>query len=187
LVFIFGLWFLLFGLQKSLQTLSKSTIIISCMTFENYTLIGLIAIFGLLVFWIIRLEIKLGRLLAGKSGNLDDSVVFLKNKIGQLEKFRGNTEIHLDTLDKKARQAICGVETVRFNPYKGTGVGGNQSFATAFVNSEGNGVVISTLYAREHNSIFGKPIKKTASAYEMTLEEKEALDKAHESATEIKI
>ena len=157
------------------------------MTTETYTLIGIIAIFGLLVFWIIRLEIKLYRLLAGKSGNLEDSVIFLKNNIGKLEKFRSDTETHLNTLDKKARQAICGVETVRFNPYKGTGIGGNQSFATAFVNSEGDGVVISTLYAREHNSIFGKPIKKTSSTYEMTMEEKEALDKAHEAATEIKI
>ncbi|MFZ2038652.1 MAG: DUF4446 family protein [Minisyncoccia bacterium] len=157
------------------------------MTIETYTLLGIIAIFALLMFWIIRLEIKLHRLLAGKSGNMEDSIVYLKNKIGQLEKFRVNTEVHLDTLDKKARQAICGVETIRFNPYKGVGVGGNQSFATAFVNSEGDGVVISTLYSRDHNSIFGKPIKKTSSSYEMTMEEKEALDKAHSVATEIKI
>ena len=156
------------------------------MTLDIYILSGLILLFGLLVFWVVRLEIKLSRLLVGKSKNLDESLELLRNKISVLEKFGANTESHLKFLDKKASHAISGVETIRFNPYKGVGVGGNQSFATALVNENGDGVVISTLYSRENTSIFSKPIKKTASIYEMTVEEKEALDKAHESAKNVK-
>jgi len=74
------------------------------------------------------------------------------------------------------------VETIRFNPFKGNGSGGNQSFSTAFVNEEGDGVVISSLYSREHISVFAKPIKKMSSEYEMTKEEKDSLEKASENS-----
>ena len=76
---------------------------------------------------------------------------------------------------------MTGVETVRFNPFKGDGSGGNQSFSTAFVNEEGDGVVISSLYSRERVSVFAKPVKKMSSEYEMTAEEKESLQKAKEA------
>jgi Protein of unknown function (DUF4446) len=156
------------------------------MTLEIYILSGLILLFSLLVFWIIRLEVKLSRLLSGKSKTLDESIGDIQKNISSLENFQSETESRLKILDKKALRAISGIETIRFNPYKGVGVGGNQSFATALVNENGDGVVISTLYSRENTSIFSKPIKKSASVYEMTTEEKEALDKAYESTKTIK-
>ncbi|MEI6420001.1 MAG: DUF4446 family protein [bacterium] len=156
------------------------------MTLEIYILSGLIFLFSLLVFWIIRLEVKLSRLLSGKSKTLDESIGDIQKNISSLEDFQTNTESRLKILDKKALRAISGIETIRFNPYKGVGVGGNQSFVTALVNENGDGVVISTLYSREHTSIFSKPIKKNSSSYEMTAEEKDALDKAYESTKTIK-
>ncbi len=82
------------------------------------------------------------------------------------------------TIDKKLSRTVSGNETVRFNPFQGAGLGGNQSFATALINAEGDGVVISSLYSRDRVSIFSKPIKKFSSEYELTAEEKEALQKA---------
>ncbi|MDE2188580.1 MAG: DUF4446 family protein, partial [Patescibacteria group bacterium] len=37
---------------------------------------------------------------------------------------------------------------------------------------------ISSLYSRDHVSVFGKPIKKHASEYELSEEEKEAIKEA---------
>ena len=152
------------------------------MTTEIYILTVLVLIFLTLGFWIIRLENKLRKLLAGKSSTLDDSFSLLQNKIASLEKFRANTIDHLIILDKKSQHAISGVETIRFNPFKGAGEGGNQSFATAIVNEHGNGVIISSLYSRDHTSVFSKPVHNMKSPFEMTAEEKEALQKAQESA-----
>jgi ElaB/YqjD/DUF883 family membrane-anchored ribosome-binding protein len=156
------------------------------MTLEIYILATVALIFILLVIWIVRLEIKLHKLLCGKGCTLDDSIDTLKSKINQLEKFKAETDDHLDLLDRKSRQAISGIETVRFNPFRGVGEGGNQSFATAIVNENGDGVVISSLYSRDHTSIFSKPIKKSSSPFEMTAEEKEALNKAEESSASVK-
>jgi hypothetical protein len=46
------------------------------------------------------------------------------------------------------------------------------------LNEEGDGLVMSSLYSRERMSIFAKPIKAGKSTYELTAEEKEALEKA---------
>ena len=59
---------------------------------------------------------------------------------------------------------------MRFNPFKD--VGGNQSFAIAIVNEDGDGIVLSSLYSRERMSVFAKQIKKGISEVELTEEEK---------------
>ena len=70
---------------------------------------------------------------------------------------------------------------VRFNPFSGDGSGGNQSFAAAFLDEKGSGVVLSSLYARDRVGLYAKPIEKGASSFELTKEEKEALERAQES------
>jgi hypothetical protein len=74
------------------------------------------------------------------------------------------------------RKSIRGLETIRFNPFPDQG--SNQSFAISFQNEDGDGVVISSLYARERMSVFAKPIKKGSSTYELTDEEREVINKS---------
>jgi hypothetical protein len=46
------------------------------------------------------------------------------------------------------------------------------------MNDENDGVIMSSLYARDRMSIFAKPIKSGKSEFELTAEEKEVLEKA---------
>jgi hypothetical protein len=151
------------------------------MTFETYIIIGAGAIILLLLIWIIRLEIMLKKLLGSKNGSLDDAISSLRKDSETFKKHAEKTVSTLEVVDKKLRKTVSGNETVRFNPFKGTGSGSNQSFATALLNSEGDGVVISSIYSRDHLSVFSKPIKNLSSEYELTAEEKTALQKAKES------
>ncbi len=151
------------------------------MTFETYIIVGVGTIILLLLISIIRLEVKLRKLLGSKSGTLDESISVLRKDTELLKKHAEKTMEELEIVDKKLRKTISGNETVRFNPFKGNGSGSNQSFATALINSEGNGVVISSLYSRDHLSVFSKPIKNLVSEYELSAEEKSALQKAKES------
>ena len=48
----------------------------------------------------------------------------------------------------------------------------------ALMNDESNGVVISSLYARDRMSIFAKPITGGKSEFELSSEEKDVLAKA---------
>jgi hypothetical protein len=85
----------------------------------------------------------------------------------------------LDTAEHKMTQAVRTVETVRFNPFPDQG--SNQSFATALLDETGSGVILSSLYARERVSIFAKPVQGFASTYELTTEEKEAIQKTKQN------
>ena len=151
------------------------------LTINDYILIGAVAIALISLFWAIRLEIKLRKILGEKGKNLDESISFLRKDVDHLKHFANKSLDNFSVISQKLRKTVSGLETVRFNPFKGNGSGGNQSFATAFVNEDGDGVVISSLYSSNHVSVFSKPIKNMISEYELTIEEKTALQKAKES------
>ncbi len=100
----------------------------------------------------------------------------MNSAVTGLESFKKELETYLTTVESRLKKSVQGIHTVRFNPFKGsTGSGGNQSFATAFLNELGDGVVVSSLYAREHVSIFAKPIVRGKSEFELSEEEAEAV------------
>ena len=152
------------------------------MTFEIYAFGALALVIVILFIWVIWLQNKLGKLLVGKTKNLDDSMAQITSELAGLKKFQGSAENTFKNHDARLKKTVSGVATVRFNPFKGDGSGGNQSFATALLNEEKNGVIISSMYGRDHISVFSKPIKNLLSEQgELTAEEKDALNKANDS------
>ncbi len=129
------------------------------------------------IIWILIIEIRLKRIFAGtKAKNLEEMIVLIGKKINKIEEFQSNIDSHLSTIDIRLNKSVRNIETLRFNPF--IDAGGNQSFAIALVNDEGNGVIISSLYARDRMSIFAKPITKGKSEFELSNEEKDVLYKA---------
>ena len=112
------------------------------------------------------------------SKNIADSLTNIAGGMKDLQAFRKDMEEYLTSVEKRLKKSVQSVHTVRFNPFLGTGGGGNQSFATAFLNEAGDGVVMSSLYSREHVSVYSKPVKKFGSDHELSTEEKEAVEKA---------
>lgn len=138
----------------------------------------------ILIIWIWKLERRLKKLLGSGSMNIENSLIENHKKIKDLEIFRHNAENHLNNLEKRIKRSVRAIKTIRFNPFKGTGDGGNQSFSSAFIDEEGSGVVVTGLYHRERISIFAKPVKGFNSEFELSEEERLAIDGAH---SEIKI
>lgn len=104
--------------------------------------------------------------------NLKEVVEHLKD----LEKHFESLSQEFKELKKKTDFAVQKVGIVRFNPF--SEIGGDQSFSIALLDGSDNGVVITSLYTREGNRIYGKPIKAGQSEYILTAEEKEAIEKA---------
>lgn len=110
--------------------------------------------------------------------NLGASLIDTKNNIGDLKKFEKEITEYLKDIEKRVSRSVQSVETVRFTPFGGGSAGGNQSFSTSFVNEAGDGIVVSGLYySRDRVSIFTKPIKGFVSEFDLTDEEKEALER----------
>jgi hypothetical protein len=129
------------------------------------------------VVWSITTEKRLKRFFLGKKAkDLEDTIILLEDEISKLKVARETIEKDITVINAKLRKSIRGLETIRFNPFPDQG--SNQSFAIGMLNEDGDGVVISSLYSRERMSIFAKPVQNKKSTYELTAEEKEALEKA---------
>ena len=145
----------------------------------NIVILILIALVFVLALQVLRLEIKMRKFVRGKNGkSLEDTIVRITGTLNTFGKQQNAVHKYLEDVEHRLQRSVQGIHTIRFNPFKGTGGGGNQSFATAIIDEKGNGVIISSLYSRDHVSVFAKPVIKHKSEHELTAEEKEALSKA---------
>lgn len=149
----------------------------SLLSNQSYVIYALVALVIILLGYIIKLDRKLKKFLIGKDAKtLEDSIVSARENIEKLNTFQKEVITHFTNVEKRLNRSVQAVETLRFNPFKGTGDGGNQSFSTALINQNGDGVILSSLYSRDRISIFSKPITKFQSSYELTEEETEVLN-----------
>lgn len=123
------------------------------------------------------IEIRLKKMFRGtKVRNLEEMIVNISKKMSNIEEAEEKINNHLKTIDQRLDKSIRNIETIRFNPFVESG--NNQSFAISFLNDNGDGVVMSSLYARDRMSIFAKPVINGKSDFELSTEEKEVLRKS---------
>ncbi len=138
-------------------------------------LIIILAVLDLILFFLVfKLHSRLRKLFRGRKGrDLEEIIISLRNELDQMEKEFVKGEARDRDMDARLKKSVSGVSMIRFSPFQGEG--GNQSFALAMLDEENDGVVISSLYARERMSVFAKPIKNGVSEFELSAEEKKVL------------
>jgi hypothetical protein len=136
----------------------------------------------LLLINVALLERRISRLTLGRNGSLEETLGILSRDMKDMREFKGEVERYLKLVENRLRGSISGVGLVRFNPFSADGQGGNQSFAVALLDEEANGVVLSTLYARNHVGVYAKPLQNGTSTYELSQEEKEAIERARQNS-----
>lgn len=139
------------------------------------------ALAAILIFiWLIILERRLRKLFKGSGGcDLEGILSGLKKELNGLGKRTRKTEKYLQALEPRLQKSLKNVGLVRFDSFEG--VGGKQSFSAAFLDENKNGAVISSLYGRDFNRIYAKPVEGGVSSYSLSQEEKEAIKKAYEN------
>jgi hypothetical protein len=100
----------------------------------------------------------------------------LASHIEELQGRVGQMEVLTAQIQSTLGHSVQGFGIVRFQAFPDTG--GDQSFAIALVDGEGNGVVLSALYGRDGTRVYGKPLAGWTSSYGLGDEEQEALEKA---------
>jgi len=96
-------------------------------------------------------------------------------------RFKAELTEYTKSLDSRVKKKTANVSTLRFNSFQGEGVGGNQSFSSVFADEEGNGVVITSMHARERTNVFAKPLQNWKSEYKLSEEEEKTINKAKEN------
>lgn len=139
-----------------------------------------------LVLLVLHLSLRrrLSRLALGRNGSFEESLGILSREMKEIKEFRAELEKYLKLVEARLRGAVQGIGVVRFNPFEGQGLGGNQSFAAAFLDEHQSGVVFSTLYTRDRVGVYAKPIDKGSSPYDLTPEEKSAIEIALQAVTD---
>ncbi len=147
----------------------------------SQTAVLIVAIVLTVFFFILLWQIiKLHQFTKGKNGkSLEEKI---NNIIVENERI-SNENKELKNLIIKILQEnksfIKSISTVKFNPFNETGHG-KQSFASAMLNKNGEGILISTLSIRGETHIFLKEIINFGKNINLSEEEKRALEKAKE-------
>ena len=87
---------------------------------------------------------------------------------------RAKTQKKILFLEKTSQISFQKYALLRYNPFKNSG--GNQSFSLVLLNKENSGFILTSLYTREGNRIYAKPIIKGKSEFPLSQEEKNVLE-----------
>lgn len=105
--------------------------------------------------------------------------ILLNNYVNKVNELEGNlTECieRINPIELKLKASVDRAELLRFRAFED--VGSDLSFAIAFLNQEGNGLVLSSIHSREEARMYAKPVIRGQSSYSLSDEEKEVISKA---------
>ncbi len=146
--------------------------------------IGLMAVVVALVIVVVsgarrtrRLDVRLMGITRGSEGRSLEAIldahlekVFAVSR--ELDEVAARTAI----LEKAQPRAFQRVGLVRYNPFEETG--GNQSFALALLDANGDGWILSSLHARSGTRVYAKAIKAGRAESGLSAEETAAIQQA---------
>jgi len=141
------------------------------------------------VVWVLDLQAQLRRLREAQEKRLaltnegDSGLVGLVESLAaRLADITSRTDrltARSEQIEAALARAVRGVGLVRFRAFEDTG--GDQSFALALTDGEGNGVVLSALYGRDATRVYAKPVEGWLSPKPLGAEEEQALAQSRQS------
>lgn len=117
---------------------------------------------------------RIARLTQGATGaSLEATIADLGAKTATLTKHATTTEDAINNLDARIQTAVRAVTVRRFDPFQNAG--GQQSFASALLNENGDGVVLSGIHARDSVRVYAKNVTHFVSERELSQDEADAI------------
>lgn len=115
----------------------------------------------------------------GSGSNLDEMLREYLRDVKEIKKDNSEIKAYYTKLDSDMAACIQKVGLVRYNAFKD--VGSDLSFAMALLDGNDTGVVLNGLYGSESSNIYAKPVKGGRSSYQLSEEEKYALEIAEQT------
>lgn len=114
-----------------------------------------------------------------KLGNGENFAEMIKDYVSQVEKLNKRDDQIIEVcnnINNELSHCIKKVGILRYDAFGNTN--NKLSFALAMLDKENNGVVINSIYGHDNSNVYAKPIIKGASKYNLSDEEKEAINQA---------
>jgi hypothetical protein len=144
-------------------------------------LVVLVLVLLVAVIWLVRrstrLEARLAGLTRGSEGRSLEAVLDAHlEKVFAVARQLDDVTTRTAVLEAAQRRAFQRSGLVRYNPFEETG--GNQSFALALLDAEGDGWVLSSLHARSGTRVYAKAISAGRADAALSEEETAAIRQA---------
>ena len=163
------------NLDLIIQTIQANAVIITSANALAVTV--LFFLFCLTARKVALLNKRLDRFMKGSSAdNIEEMIVEYKQRIEGLENLGGSLNSRVEALEMIQRGCIQKTGLVRYNAFSDTGC--DLSFSLALLDSDGSGVVLSSLYGRNESIMYAKPLVNGKSRYALSAEEQEAMNRA---------
>lgn len=105
--------------------------------------------------------------------NLEDILNAIVSKIKGLEQGHEDTNNNLTNTANQASTAVKKLGLIRFNSFADEG--GNLSFCLAMLDSDNNGVVLTSLHGRQQNRMYAKKVLGSVGEVALNDEEQQAV------------
>lgn len=144
--------------------------------------LAIVVVLLLLALLVLGLRLRsLGRrldgLTAGASGQSLESVLHAHlDTVARASRDVEQLAARSTELEAVTRRSLQRIGLVRYNPFEETG--GNQSFALALLDADGNGFVVSSLHARAVTRVYAKGVSRGQGEGALSDEEAEAVRRA---------
>lgn len=148
---------------------------------------GLAVLVAALLVWMFRLSAQVRRMrrsyaqLVGglPAARLDDVLQHYIDETQHAAEAVRQLRTQHEELTGAVRRAVQKIGMVRYSAFADTG--GDQSFAVALLDREGNGALFNGLFHRTECRVYAKPVEGWRSRYSLSDEEEEAIRKAQQS------
>lgn len=115
----------------------------------------------------------------GNGSNLDEMLRDYLKDVKEIKRDNSEIKAYYTKLDSDIASCIQKVGLVRYNAFRD--VGSDLSFAIALLDGNDTGVILNGLYGSDSSNIYAKPVKAGESTYQLSEEEKYALEIAEQN------
>ena len=121
---------------------------------------------------------RLAKLEDGRVGDIIDCLTEQFDTLSSIQNLIEALQANQSEQGKKLEKCFQKAGVVRFNAFED--VGGEQSFSLALLDSDDNGLVVSSLYGRQDSRLYVKKIANGESDRAVSEEERKAIEKTAE-------
>ena len=116
-----------------------------------------------------------------KLGEGKDFAKMLESYVSQVDKLNKRDDQIIEVCNNINNELAHCIKKVGLYKYDAFGnTKNNLSFALALLDWENNGIVINSIYGQDNSNVYSKPVIKGTSKYNLSYEEKEAINNAIE-------
>ncbi len=143
----------------------------------------LLVAISLLIIWVLILTLRVQKFQRIQKLLLEGEEIDLSTLIKNFTEGENKLKLSIDRLSNEhykitemLQGAIQKTAVVRFDAFEDAG--GKLSFAAAFLNEHGDGVVLSAINGRSESRTYAKPVKAGSSIFNLSKEEEDAINRA---------